>query len=349
MDESFHKPPADPTPAEPRDGAELPDEWRLGRPAHLWQIFALTLLLGLTYVILQWLATGTVADAWFVGLLLGATALLLQGMRGIHTLARREASELFTTAPSPRENGLRFVNHIFDSKLMALSGVLYGMAVAVAVACLPVWPGQAVLHGLVVAFVFVVNVSTGAGVCGIVRFFQAIWNFRNSLHVNLWQRRTKSTHFIDRLRTRIAMIAAFYVAMAQSSVLVSVIPFEGIVSVYAGFAAVMILAGFAMPGILVRSRLQAVKAEALLRLDAEVDGEFTRTLNAVTDIDRVPNLDRIKALLEFRDRVEQRSVWPFGWKSLRTAASVVLVTYLPVVLTWVVKNLGSPGFPVGRK
>lgn len=265
----------------------LPDTWRLGRTLCLCLLFSSTLVVGLAYVMVQWIRLGAVADKWFVALLLVATAFLIERIRHVYQASRVKAPAFFlgqgTTeeATSARAKSQEFLNRIFDSGTMTAAGLIYGSCVAGAVAGLRVWPQDSVIRWMLVAFLFVVNVSTGAGMYGMIRFFVEFYKVRDLIHVDLWQRHTASATFINWFRTQIAWLATIYVMLAQFSILLSVIPVGTMITGYAIFASLVIVSGFVLPGILMSQRLRSHKKKALEKLDVHINEEVMSAMQEV--------------------------------------------------------------------
>ncbi len=104
-------------------------------------------------------------------------------------------------------------------------------------------------------------------------------------------------------------------------------------------ASLVIVSGFVLPGILMSQRLKSHKINALEKLDVNINEEVTLAMQVVDHPGGVPNLQRLKALLDLHDRISERLVWPLGWKAVRTASSITVVSYVPVIFQWLLGRL----------
>ena len=104
----------------------------LGHP--IVGLFGLSILIatGLLYVAGQWYRTGDVADEWFVGLLIGATVGLYQGVRWARRFLQQRSRALFSNLdnlpPDWNLTAETYVTTIFDVRRMMLSGLFFAIA-----------------------------------------------------------------------------------------------------------------------------------------------------------------------------------------------------------------------------
>jgi hypothetical protein len=328
-------------------GRPLEVPWRYGDGGPSAALVGVPFLLGALYMGLRWAVLGPSAMAGgFVGLLLGATFLLVAGMRGMKGYVEVNAIPFFRHArPDRPYDQLRleageFVARIFDARRMTLAGVAYGALVAAAPILFDLGPGEVPLRAALVLFLFSVNFVAGVGLYGLARFVFKVWRLRELVRVTIWDRRNRSTEFIDGVRVRTALLVSGYTALSFSAVVVSDIPVEDVwVMAYFLFAASLVLGAFAMPGMFIRRRIEEEKLSALGAIDLELDAEFGRALERARDPDGPVDLARIEELLAFRSKVEGIGVWPVGWRSIRTGIGVVMMSALPILVQRVLERL----------
>ena len=313
--------------------------WRHGSRSATSVMVGLPLLSGTLYLLIQIREIGVALDDVFVGLLLGATYMLVQGMRLTHAYIRRRAPVFFRQMKDRAEaEGAvrvadRFVRETFSDKWMALGGGLYGVAIASgAVFLLGPWPSRPWLRGLLWLFLFSVNYVAGIGFVGLTLLFRSMWRARNHLVVTIWRRSNESTRFVDDLRIRSASLAAAYVGLALTSIGFSVLPMGSLVTTYALFAATIILAALGVPGLVVRSRLEEARGEAMTKVDVGLQQEFKSLFAASSAPESEQHLKKIDGLLTLREKIESLAPPPVNWRSLRAAMGVAAMTTLPIIV-----------------
>ncbi len=317
------------------------DTWRHGSRRASVALVSGPVLLGTVYLLVQIKEFGSAQDDVFVGLLLGATYLLVQGMRLMNAYVRRRAPVFFRKMQTRAEAeeavraADRFVRSTFSDRWMAIGGVAYGFAVASAATfLLAPWTSNVPLAVLFWLFLFTVNYVTGMGFLGLALLFWSMWEARDHLVVTIWRRSNESTQFIDDLRIRSAGLAAAYVGLALTSIHFSVLHIGGLVTMYALFAAAIILAALGVPGLVIRSRLEEARGEAMTKVDGELQDEFKSLFSGGSnDVEASEHhLKKIDGLLTLRDKIDGLAPPPLSWRSLRAGVGVVVMTALPIIV-----------------
>lgn len=320
--------------------------WRYGEPGPAVALVGVPVLLGAVYMGLRgWILGPSGMAGGFVGLLLGATLLLVGGMRGMKGYVEAAVLPFLHHArpgQSPeqlRRDAETFVSRIFDERRMTWAGIAYGTLVAAAPIRFGLGPSELPLRVALVLFLFSVNFVAGVGLYGLARFVLKVWRLRELVRVTIWDRRNRSTEFIDGVRVRTALLVSAYTALSFSAVVVSDIPVDDVwVIGYFLFAVSLVLGAFAIPGLFIRRRIEEEKLTALGAIDVELDAEFDRALERARRPEGPVDLSRIEELLAFRGKVEGIGVWPVGWRSVQTGIGVVLMSALPILVQRVLER-----------
>jgi len=304
------------------------------------------LAIGLVYLVLEFIHTGQIVDSLFVSMLVGATLILLIGMRSVlNFLATRgETFYAFVLATADPEEAYRRHAHLFatvtSTPRMTLSGVLYGFLLGSAPFLLDVWPEDATLRLGLAVFMFGVNFTTGVAFYALLSFFAFSTQMGAQARVDLWQASNPSTDFLTGATRRISVLASGYVAICLSSVLFSVLPLQGAVLAYSVFAAFMLVLSILVPALPLARKIHDAKFAALRELDEKVQAAFFEVLSKDPEqFDQ--RLSRLHALLALRERVERLQSWPFKVRSVTSAASVLFFSSLPVILQLLLERLGE--------
>jgi hypothetical protein len=277
-------------------------------------------------------------EGWpFVAVLVLATAILVAGMAWVHRFIRVHAADFFslseTSAEAAREKGTGLVDSIFRPHFMTAVGLVYGTAMGAVPFYFSFWADAPGLRGHLSLFLFTVNVPTGIAVTGIVLLLLALVRGQRHIRVTAWNRHNASTRFVDGVRTRIALLAGVYVSLSVSSVPLSRLPLsDPLVIGYWIFAVVLILGAFAIPGFIIRARVEDARIEALKDVDQKLQTSFRNLLEA----ERVPEEDfhSFTRLEKIRERVEGVAAPVVNWSTVRAGLAVVGAQALPILIAW---------------
>ncbi len=156
-------------------------------------LIAPVIISGLAYVILQWSLTGQIVDTLFVGLLFGASVILVFGiyMLGSHLIMKSPAFFLAAFEDQKKMDAAKihadFLQLIFDTKKMTITGILYGLLLAGSPIVLELWSENGILLFNLSIFLFFVNFITGAALYSLVRFIEKMYRITPFIHIDLWQ------------------------------------------------------------------------------------------------------------------------------------------------------------------
>jgi len=303
-----------------------------------------TLLAGCLYLTAQWWATSTVRDVPFVSMLVAATAMLVLGMRRIALYIRQKGPVLYTSVmpKDDPEQGYREYHRLCGSMTgfmrMTAAGILYGAAIGSAPIVLTVWEGHIWLRTGLALFMFTVNFVTGVAFFALIRFLVASARLGATVDVKLWDSRNPSVDFLLGAARRVSLLAAAYIAICISSILFSVLPLRGLVIAYSAFAGGVLFASVAVPIIPIARRRAGAKAAALTHIDQRVQDEFQTVIKRAQASDDALDLATLEGLLQLRDKILGCETWPFRLASIATAASVLSVSCVPVLLQVVLER-----------
>ncbi|MDN5865242.1 MAG: hypothetical protein L0I62_08515, partial [Gammaproteobacteria bacterium] len=281
-------------------------------------------------------------DGGFVGLMLGATFLLVLGIRYMHVYVLQQAPLFFERKFGKEEAEQktdRFVRETFSDKAMFLAGAPYGAAIAsVAVFWLDPWPYHSVLAIMLWLFLFSANYVTGMGVVGLCMLFGSMWKSKDDLEVTVWRRSNASTRFIEGLRLRTAGLAAIYIGVSLGSIALSVLPFKGPMIWYAVFAVLIILAELIVPGLVIQTRLDKKRDEEMAAMECKLQSEFDALIKDQAGEIEETRLAKFDSLLTLKDRMDHLALPLLTWRSLRDGAVVLVMTALPIVLKYALQQ-----------
>ena len=157
------------------------------------------------------------------------------------------------------------------------------------------------------------------------------------IDLHLWELESPDTAFLFVATRKVAILSASYVSICISSILFSVLPVTGLVFVYVGFTAVVVLASFVVPSHAVAARMKVKKTRALQEVNRRAEEEYERVLGQLKDVEAVPDLRRLEALLTLRERIIHLGVWPFRLEGIQAGASLLALSSLPLVLQWILE------------
>lgn len=321
--------------------------WRHGTVWALLLLSGSPLVVGTTYLLVERARIGDAPDRWFVWLLLIATCLLLIGLSLMKAYVERRGPGFFDKTKYPdaavdaKTEVARFIRATFSDRWMLIGGLTYGLLVASGVTFM-LYPrgGDRLLAVLLWLFLFVVNYVAGMGFTGLILLFRSLWQHKDRLVVTIWRRSNESTRFVDDIRVRSATLAAAYVGLSLTSVKYSELDWNVLVVAYSVFATVVILVALIVPDMVIRSRLEAARGEAMVKLEHELKTDFSTLLSGSSLESSQELLKKIDAMLTLRDRIEGLAPPLMGWRTMGTALGVIVMPMLPVVFDKLLTPVG---------
>ena len=311
--------------------------WYASRRAATY-VVSICLIIGLAYVVAQALINRAIHDAFFVGILLGATVFLFSGLHTVHRYILRKGVDFFAflaAKPDKRAEIAQYpdlISSVFHFKRMTWAGLLYGLVLASSPFVLGVWPQSYVLRISLALFLLAVNFATGVGFYGLITFFVKSLKLGRLVEVDIWQKENPSTEFLLGAARRIALVSSIYICICNASFLFSVLPVSGFVLGYAIFSGSLIVFSSLIPALPIVQKISVSKRDSLHHVNTQIQQEFGRILEASAREENQLDLGRLDKLIALRDRIDGTTVWPFRLKFLSTGISIIVVTLLPPLL-----------------
>lgn len=230
---------------------------------------------------------------------------------------------------------LRLSQRIFNLPLRIVSGVAYGAIVGAAAFVLPGAYTSTYEQISFSIFLFFSNSLTGMALYALVQFFAHGRILFDRLAVNMWSSENDSTRILLGLSRRLSLAAIVYVSLSMTSILFSNFLIGPIIIAYVIFSVSTILFVAMLPYAAVLRRLVEQK-RAFLRSLARTIESNTRALLEGRANEQV--LVSTRQLVELKRWAEETSYFPLRLSSFKAFASVTLISILPVVVDWLLRN-----------
>ncbi|PWN06358.1 hypothetical protein [Rhodohalobacter mucosus] len=296
-----------------------------------------TILTGLIYLILQWFVTQNIVDSIFVGLLFGSTVILVFGLSSMAKHVTNRGLNFFSSSmdlEAEKEIFGRYQEYcakILHFPGMMIAGLLYGTAVSLTPFLFDIWPEHFSLKLTLAVFLFAVNFVTGAAVYSLVKYIEQTYKIAPLINIDLWQANSGKTDFLLSMTRKMAVLASVYIALSLTSVLFSLIPINSIVISYGIFSGMILLSILFITPAPVVQKLKEEKIKMLNDLDDHIHDLLPNSYSDLNSGDTI-ELERMKSLLELREKIENLNVWPFKFKSIVATLSVIFFSALPILV-----------------
>ena len=316
-----------------------------------WQSRLLLLVLasvtGAGYLGFQQVMLGSVKDALFVSMLIGATAVLLYGLRYIREYLVDRGIRFYhfvLSTDDPKEayrQHAKLCRSVLNFRRMTVSGCVYGTAAASAPYLLSLWPDSTLLLASLSAFMFVINFTTGVAFYGLIAFFVHAVRMGQMIEVDIWRVNKPSTDFLLGATRRISVLASIYAAICNTSVLFSIAPITPSVIAFFCFSGLTILASVAIPSIPIAQKLRRAKFEAINEIEHQLHETLKESIEEAKNPDQDISTEEFESLLTMKEKIEAIHSWPFRIKSIFAGASVIFFSSIPLVVESVLRTLLS--------
>lgn len=323
-------------------------------------LISFPLMLGSLYVILiAVLNTSKVeSESFFVALLVAATMILVIGLSGLRRFFIQKGLKLtIFLKPSTKIDSSYNVfkqisDNIFRFKYMTIVGFIYAFSISSGVFIINPWSNQTIFRLILSLFLFSVNFPTGIAFYSLLAFFVQSNKLGKLVNINLWQVENPLIHFFFGIARRISLLVSIYSCISVCSILLSPkfrsflfnesarwseyarIP----VIAYCVFIFVMVILAIVIPPLPVVQKLREAKAEALVGLNKRLHLAFYSNLGDTATTNENIDFEKVKTLLELREKVENINIWPFRVKSVLTGLTVLFFSSVPIILQEVVKH-----------
>lgn len=305
----------------------------------------LTILSGAIYILLQWHFNKIIYDSIFVSMLIGASMILIFGLERLSNYIIKKGLNFCvfllskTNTKDIYERYETLCKSVLNFRGMTIVGIIYGFTVGSAPFILGVWNSNITLKISLSIFMFFVNFITGIAFYSLITFFLQSFKLGRLVKVNLWQVNNPSTDFFIDATRKISILASIYISISLSSILFSILPISGLIIGYSVFSGIIIISALFVPSMPVVKKLKEAKISALYEIDKQLYLSFYRSLDELkpskTDID----YEKVKTLLELREKVDNINIWPFRMKSIFAGISVIFFSSVPVILQIILSKL----------
>ena len=304
------------------------------------------LLIGIFYVFMQWYTKRVIEDATFVSMQVGATTILVLGMRSIYKfICHGFKFYTFTMPPQDRKEAFkehnRLCTSVVHSKGMTLSGLGFGTALGIAPVLLSTWNNATLLQWLLSSFLFATGYVSGIGLYFLIAFFIHSVRMGRIAKVGLWQRENPSITFLLAATRRISLLAAGFISICISSILFSKFRLEWPVIAYSAVSASIILSCLVILPFLIVRKLSLYKRRILSKINRQLQEEFHRRFENEKSSKDETNFRRIERLIFLREKVDAEQIWPFKLSMIGTVASVLCLSLIPVLIQFVLQRIAG--------
>jgi hypothetical protein len=301
-----------------------------------------SILVGLLYVIGQWLVTGDVRDPIFIGILM-ANGFALYTILLYFIDHFTSSAEAISDSLSDRDvsfDAKNFIDDLFDRKRSVATGLVFGSLFLVAVlTILQVWEGYRSLRTLLGLFLFSTNFITGMAVYSLFIYYKKSLKLGNIADIDLWDRSCTVFKFLVDTNRYLILAVGYICFMAMISLLFSVFEFSFSLTLFSIWSLVVLITTFIVPLIPVSRRIRDLKKRHAEKLSVQRQIEYDRVrdrLASGSNLD-TSKLDAIKMLQKEIKSV--RVFPPVGAKSIETAIFITILTVLPSLVDFVLKLL----------
>lgn len=330
----------------------LANPWILGSKRYTCLMMLIPVITGLLYLYGEFASGVSIEDWGFVVLLCSATFLLGAGMYNVKAFLASNlwsfyasnlnaiGTEGVTKAKSDAQTAV--VQTFEERKTSLISGIFYGTVVSASVFVLEIWPSNLVVALLLASFMWSVNFVTGVSFVSLYKSMVLIWRLRDHIQISIWHRRNRSTEFVDKLRSKIAVVASGYTAVSLTSIIFSEFPSGYIVYGYSIFAGLILVVVYVLPGICIQRRIEALNWRNKEHIDSLIHREFkimiSKYENKEDGNSKKKEFDTIEALMKLRKNIDNIRAPFVSWRSARTIVYIVFTTAFPSLLSWVLST-----------
>lgn len=299
---------------------------------------------GIFYIIIQWTNTGEIKDSIFISMLIGATLLLLIGLKYLSNYLQNKGKDFYSFVMATDDPEKAFQNHhkFFSSTMntprMTISGFIYGMVVGSSPILMNLWEVYPQNKYFLSLFLFLVNFITGVAFYSLIMFYFHSFNLGKMIKVDLWRVDNPSTRFLLGATRRISILASIYVSVCLSSILFSVFPITELVITYSIFACLILLSSLIIPSYPIVHKLKEAKEKNLLDIDTKLNELFYKTIEEVKNGADNVDIKQFEVLFQLRDRIDSVTILPFKTKSISAAFSIILLSLIPVIVQLILER-----------
>jgi hypothetical protein len=311
------------------------NKWILSRKTFIWGYSITLILVGLIYIIIQYLEYNQIRDSLFIGLLFGGSFILLFGIIWIQRYFIDKLDLFyFNLEKSKNITYVEFeklINRIFNNPFVLIAGIFYGILVGCVPFILGIWNNNLLLKILLAIFLLIVNFLTGASLFSLIMLYFFLFRTSDFITVSLYGGNNTSSGFITDLSKRASIIASLYIAFCVTSIYFSELPINSLTIGYSIFAGMIILTAYIIPMIPIRNKILTQKKTLMNELSFSLQSELDKIVINTKSGDDI-NIEKFKSLLELKSAISAIQTIPIGFKALWNSIYIILITLLPVFI-----------------
>jgi hypothetical protein len=318
------------------------NNWFLSKKLFIWTYSISLILLGIVYILIQYVIFNDIKDSLFIGLLFGGSFILLFGIKWIQVFFK-EKIVLFYNNLDKNEKlekndfGL-LTKKIFKNPLALVCGVGYGLGVGYVPFLLNIWDDSLTLQLFLSIFLFIVNFLTGTSLFSLIMLFVFLYKTSNYLSISLYDRNNPASNFVADLSKRASIIASFYIAFSITSIYFSELPINSMTISYSIFAGIVILTAYIVPMIPIRNKIQIQKISILNEISSLLQNELNQLISNAK-LEHEINIEKYNSLLELRTKISGIQSIPIGFKAFWNSIYIILITLLPVFIQIILEKI----------
>ena len=316
--------------------------WFLSKKLFIWIYSICLILIGLVYILIQYIYFSRIKDSLFVGLLFGGSFILLFGIKWIQGYFKENIKTFYDSLDKFKKLGnthfTSLTKKIFKNPLVIFSGIIYGLLIGYVPFLLNIWDDATALKYLLSVFLFVVNFLTGASLFSLIMVFLFLYNISDYLIIKLYDRNNTASNLITDLSKRASLIASFYIAFSITSIYFSELPFNAYIIGYSIFAGIIILIAYIVPMIPIRNKIQIQKSLLLSEISSLIQKELDKIVVNAKSGNSI-SIEKYNSLLELKNKIAGIHAIPIGFKAIWNSVYIILITLLPVFIQVILEKV----------
>lgn len=298
---------------------------------------ALTFVMGVVYTIVELQSDANDRDQIFVGILMANTYVIYKFTAFFKQYLSRSALEYENAL---RQSSLQFDQTVFMKQVFAplrsvSAGIVYGAIFFIGVMVLQPWGSFTDLNLMLACLLFVANVVTGMALFSLVIYFKHSYEIGSRLTIKLWDRSGEGVRILLDTNRYVVVATCFCASLSMISLLFSVFNFDTPIIFFSVVCVLIILLAYLIPVIPITRQIRHKKRQSLSELRELMEVEY-QTLMTSGYSDEKMDSSRFDTMADLYKSVESvRAYPPVGHYSLKTVASVTVLTILPTAIDFI--------------
>ena len=290
--------------------------------------------IGGSYAIDEIHQVGSVADKWFIVLLITATAILLVGEQVLRSHMLQAGFRFFqySLIDGDKEKEQRYVkliNQIWASSPRVLFGTIYGTSVSSAALFLYERADQPRLMAWLAIFLFGVNFVTGGTLVSLFRFIKETPGLVRITRIDIWNMDNPTTEYIVDAYNLIAIFAVVYVSVSLTSIILSSLEINILVVSYGAFAICVLGMSMFFPYVPIITEAARQRADLMDQLATVINRYIQSGLVTGGYVDEKGA--EIERLMRIRTAVEGLNLLPRRTRIIVSFLTVLVMPCIPLL------------------